>query len=1094
MRSLMITIAVAHVSLLPSAHAQDDRRDRQDPEIVLNVGGRVATCDALSFSPTGDRLFAVGDDKVVAIWPYHEKKLDQTAFTQRRWPIWREQRGAIYAMDVDAKGERVVIGGIGAKTTTVAVLATNKDEILHLLNPESKGENFHSVRSVAFHPRGDRVAFGTSDGSVWLWDFKEYSRVGKLETAKTDGFNRVRLVDFLDDDHLLAVSESGRVQAWKITGEVQSAGSKLLDNKSTFRMALLSPDKQWLVIGTRGPTVLIRPTVGNRARDVQLQHGEYPRSLAMAPSGKLLAVGIGSLNPRTDFFMEMDDRIDLYDMTKEKPEKIATLPHSYRAEALAFHPKDDILAVAGGDHHELTLWDLSKKEKTSVARGEGACMWDVAISEDGKAIGFRTERDRNSNNINQRARGPWRAFDLGTRSWLPPVKEFKPVGRQESVNGWKVVPDKSDPYKWFVTNPRLREPLALPHDGNLQGEPLCYTFLKPAGADPVRLVVGHYWGISVYELTLAGVKRTQLCTGHQGEVYAVGVSPDHKWAVSAGRDQTITAWSLETNYPSQPILGAKFEVAGDGLNVLAVDDLSPAWEAGLLKGDKVVEFAFGGKFMETNPTAWKKQLENPEPGKEHLFVVEREGKKVKTLTTARQRPLWRFLPAGDEWVLWMWQKPYYDTSTRGDKLIGWHINSAKWEAAPSYQPLERYKKQFHQGGIINKLLQTLNPKEALTLLGPDVPPLRLHEKEPPLVEVVVGKPAGNNRREVVLRATPRGDNPDRQPRVGELWINDHRLERWDDVSKWDREGSSYVRKIQVDEEQLRAGRNVLVFQTYNRLNFRSETTAELASTRAVADRSQLWGVAVGVNDYKAHQAAVQARGGRAIFGNLQSARADAESMNQALKGIQLYAPKVEDPLLDANASRDNILKALKQLRQAKPDDVCILFFAGHGHRTTDANSVDPWFFCCPDYDPLKLDKTAISSEVLYEMLAAIPCRKLVILDACHSGQTAANPIRGLTPGGQGPTIFAACDPSQQSYEDAKIGHGLYTKALLEALTDRKEDADSNKDGVVDSRELFRYSEERLPQLLAASGKSDFLQTPLMFPEDGHQPFGIASAK
>src|SRR5690606_7659871 len=112
--------------------AQDDRRDRQDPELVLNVNGRVAACDALQFTPAGDRLLAVGDDKVVSIWPYAEKKLNQPAFKQRRWPVWREQRGAIYAMDVDPQGKRVVIGGLGPKTTTVAILATDRDEVIDL--------------------------------------------------------------------------------------------------------------------------------------------------------------------------------------------------------------------------------------------------------------------------------------------------------------------------------------------------------------------------------------------------------------------------------------------------------------------------------------------------------------------------------------------------------------------------------------------------------------------------------------------------------------------------------------------------------------------------------------------------------------------------------------------------------------------------------------------------------------------------------------------------------------------------------------------------------------------------------------------------
>ena len=47
------------------AFAQNDRRDRQEPELVIEPGGRTGTCDALIFSDDGKLLFAVGDDKVV---------------------------------------------------------------------------------------------------------------------------------------------------------------------------------------------------------------------------------------------------------------------------------------------------------------------------------------------------------------------------------------------------------------------------------------------------------------------------------------------------------------------------------------------------------------------------------------------------------------------------------------------------------------------------------------------------------------------------------------------------------------------------------------------------------------------------------------------------------------------------------------------------------------------------------------------------------------------------------------------------------------------------------------------------------------------
>ena len=99
-RFLLLTLLSA--SFAADAVAQQfDRRSRDEPEIVVEAGGRVGTCDALLFSPDGKFLLAGGDDKVVRVWPYSaaggldtEKGKAQTL----RWRAWREQRGGIKAV------------------------------------------------------------------------------------------------------------------------------------------------------------------------------------------------------------------------------------------------------------------------------------------------------------------------------------------------------------------------------------------------------------------------------------------------------------------------------------------------------------------------------------------------------------------------------------------------------------------------------------------------------------------------------------------------------------------------------------------------------------------------------------------------------------------------------------------------------------------------------------------------------------------------------------------------------------------------------------------------------------------------------------
>src|SRR5262249_43910738 len=135
--------------------------------------------------------------------------------------------------------------------------------------------------------------------------------------------------------------------------------------------------------------------------------------------------------------------------------------------------------------------------------------------------------------------------------------------------------------------------------------------------------------------------------------------------------------------------------------------------------------------------------------------------------------------------------------------------------------------------------------------------------------------------------------------------------------------------------------------------------------------------------------------------------------------------------------------------------------------------------------------------VLQEKLAAIPCRKLLLLDACHSGDVAdSNPVRSLTPLGQGPVILAAADRMQVSLEDPgfgrqlrwfsskRTGQGLFTYAVLIAMTGNLRKTDLDHNGTVEAKELYAaVRTDSMPALLRKIGKDDGSQVPIPFIPD-----------
>ena len=223
--------------------------------------------------------------------------------------------------------------------------------------------------------------------------------------------------------------------------------------------------------------------------------------------------------------------------------------------------------------------------------------------------------------------------------------------------------------------------------------------------------------------------------------------------------------------------------------------------------------------------------------------------------------------------------------------------------------------------------------------------------------------------------------------------------------------------------------------------------------------------------------------------------ARGEDLSQAWNDQKLYGGKNMTALLGPKATREAIIDALDGLaKNAKPDDQCIICLSGHGDFRVEpperpgGQPRSVFLFCAPDYDPAKYRETGISNELLCDKLAAIPCRKLLILDACHSGAAADNPARGFAPGGQGPIILAGCDLNQASLEHEKFHHGLFTFAILEALGDPAayHDHDGQKMLYVD--ELYRYTRKKMPKLLGLIGRKETAQAPILFaPEDVNFP-------
>ena len=204
--------------------------------------------------------------------------------------------------------------------------------------------------------------------------------------------------------------------------------------------------------------------------------------------------------------------------------------------------------------------------------------------------------------------------------------------------------------------------------------------------------------------------------------------------------------------------------------------------------------------------------------------------------------------------------------------------------------------------------------------------------------------------------------------------------------------------------------------------------------------------------------------------HLQFAAKDAIDFAQAMLRQQgLLYEKVELKILtDGQAVAENIRSGLQWLqKETTYRDVVMLYMAGHGINNNVGN-----FFYMPVYADLsRINATCISGMEINETIKDIAGKRLVFLDACHSGNVLGNSqqraamltqaINELTSADNGAIVFSSSTGRQFSLENPEWKNGAFTKALVEGLNGK---ADLINSKIISARSLDLYISKRVKEL------------------------------
>ena len=217
---------------------------------------------------------------------------------------------------------------------------------------------------------------------------------------------------------------------------------------------------------------------------------------------------------------------------------------------------------------------------------------------------------------------------------------------------------------------------------------------------------------------------------------------------------------------------------------------------------------------------------------------------------------------------------------------------------------------------------------------------------------------------------------------------------------------------------------------------------------------------------------------------LKFAEGDARRLGDALQSIAggYYQRTSVDLRLGNKATRAQILDSLERaVAAASAQDTIVFSFAGHGL----ADNSGRYFLTPSDFDRQTIGESGLAWADIASVLQKAKARVMVILDACHSGLSGAeqagtndDAAAALLGAARAPMLVLAASKGRQlSYENPSWGGGLFTYALVEALSTSRKQYDADKDGAIAVSELYRA----VKSIMYANAKGQ--QTPWLARQD-----------
>ena len=995
--------------------------------LLRTLGDHASRVISIALLPDGKRLLSGTDKGELDLWDFTTGTMERQLEAQSDW---------VGDIAVSSDGTRAITGNRGqpalwdltsgrlikristglqpvplvAFTERGPLAFTARDKRVDVYDVQTGA----ILRSLPFperaYPRaishdGTRVAIGTwAPYKTYLVDLRTWSQAPALPVTY-----EIETASFSRDGALLATAgRNGAADVWNLrTGARAHEAYEMTD----WTSADFSPDGHRAIFSTRDmghKAQLVEFDVDSGA-PIRVYDGTrwIPMAVTMKPDASLAIVG--TFTDATTFWNLETGALLSKPATGGNREILD----------MAITPDGERM-VAGADSR-VRLWDLSRNRYRDITVGNGINR-DVAISSDGRRFAVATW-DRHASVYD---------FDAGNA-----IASF---GAPSAKEGGDV--------------PAM--------DLSADGKTLLWAWTDK-------------WSDSIHDdvrmLRLSEVDSRRLVREFKpmGSIRRALLAPDGTHAVTAGA--RLILWDLRASEPERVLAegadgarGFVFLPGGERILCISGERELTVWNLGTGQRERTYRAAtFGLTSIAVSGDG------------HHAVTASRDGTaRVWNLDNGESAA---FASSQDEWLLYT-DDGYFDASRRGGSLVavvdGMHSYGVDQLAARSNRP-DIILQRLGLGSASLRDYFLTRHRRRLLRMGLTEQSVESPFAGAPQVQIV-DLSQQNDQARITFEATATG------PELAsyQVYVNEVPLF---DLRGRPIEGNHQRVTVEVE---LAAGQNKIEIGARSNDGVESLRDFRLVE-HARGDLPDLYVLAFGVSRYKNPQY------------NLGYPDKDARDLARVFRSLQgNHFGQVHTVVLTNEQVRvDSLREAKAYLAKARVNDTLVVFVAGHGLYAPGEQ--EQYYFLTHEVDLHRLQQTAAPFELIEDLVQDVaPRNKLLLIDACSSGDRDPVPVPGAdgapagargirartvralaldarrlaTPGSSrdfadrnryiyndllrrsGAIVFSSSRGTEYSYETDELHNGVFTAAIVRALT--SDEADENHDEIISVEELRQY--------------------------------------